>query len=140
MDLDIALAFAAPRTHGTLVTIKRDGRPQLSNIAYTLDGSRVRISVTDDRAKTRNLRRDPRASMHVGGDHFYAFVVLEGTVSISDVTTEPGDAVGRELAEIYETIAGAPHPDWDEFHQAMVSEGRVVLTFDVERAYGMIGG
>jgi PPOX class probable F420-dependent enzyme len=140
MELDTALAFAAARTHGTLVTLKRDGRPQLSNIAYTLDGGRVRISVTDDRAKTRNLRRDPRASMHVGGDHFYAYVVLEGTVSISEVTTEPGDAVGRELGEIYETIAGQAHPDWDEFYAAMVAEPRVVVSFEVDHAYGMIGG
>lgn len=138
MEFDTALAFVARRTHGTLVTLKRDGRPQLSNIAYTLDGSRARISVTDDRAKTRNLRRDPRASMHVGGDHFYAYAVLEGTVAISEVTTSPGDDVGRELAEIYEAIAGAAHPDWDEFFAAMVDERRVVLYLDVERAYGML--
>ena len=49
------------------LTLKRDGRPQLSNVGYLYDGpSRTAlISVTDGRAKSHNLRRDPRASLHV---------------------------------------------------------------------------
>jgi PPOX class probable F420-dependent enzyme len=138
VELDTALAFAADRHHGVLVTLKRDGRPQLSNIAYVLDDGRVRISVTDDRAKTRNLRRDGRASLHVTADSFYAYVVLEGTATLSPLATEPGDATCRELAEVYEAVAGEPHPDWDEFFTAMVDDRRLVVTIGVERAYGML--
>ena len=50
---------------GVLVTLKRDGRPQLSNVGYLYDaGSRsLLISVTDDRVKTRNIRRDAIAQI-----------------------------------------------------------------------------
>ena len=67
--LDAAsLALVRQRSVGALATLKRDGRPQLSNVSYTFDAQRdlLRASVTDDRAKVRNLRRDPRASPHCG--------------------------------------------------------------------------
>ena len=80
MELDTALAFVADRKHGVLTTLKADGRPQLSNILYHVgDDGVIRISVTDGRAKTANLRRDPRASLHVTRDDFYAYVVIEAT-------------------------------------------------------------
>ena len=81
MDLAAGLAFAASRTKGTLVTIGPDGRPQASNILYVLDGDVASISLTDDRVKTRNLRADPRAALHVTDDSFWQYVVLDGEVS-----------------------------------------------------------
>ena len=57
-----------------LTTLRRDGRPQLSNIVYAVGGDDViRVSVTADRAKTKNLARDPRASLYVLGDDFWAY-------------------------------------------------------------------
>src|SRR5262245_51809656 len=67
----------ASKKHGVLVTLKRDGRSQLSNVAYQFKDGVIRISVTDGRAKTKNLRRDPRASFHVTRDDFYAYAVAE---------------------------------------------------------------
>ena len=71
MDLTKALTFARTHHQGILMTLRSDGRPQSSNIAFGVgDDGIVRISVTDDRAKTRNLRRDPRASLHVNRADF----------------------------------------------------------------------
>jgi PPOX class probable F420-dependent enzyme len=137
--LDEAFAFTAQNNHGVLVTQRRDGRPQLSNILYLPGpGHTVRISVTDSRAKTRNLRRDPRASLHVTREDFYAYVVLEGEVALSPVAREVDDAVVDELVDMYR-LAGGEHPDWDEYRQAMVDQGRVVATLAASRAYGMLG-
>jgi PPOX class probable F420-dependent enzyme len=71
-----------------LVTIKRDGRPQLSNIGYAYDPASgvARISLTDTRAKTRNLRRDPRASLYLTTPNLRAYEVVEGTVELTPVT------------------------------------------------------
>lgn len=136
LDLDRALGFLADTHQGILVTIKSDGRPQSSNIVYDLADGVVRISVTDGRAKTANLRRDPRASLHVT-PHFGAYVVAEGVASLSEVSTTPGDDVGRRLLEVYEAIAG-PHPDPDEFLEAMAADRRLLVSIPVDRAYGMI--
>ena len=88
-------------THGlgVLVTIKRDGRPQLSNVTYVYDGTRVRISLTDDRAKTKNLRRDPRASLYVNGANGRSYVVLEGKAELSPVAADPNDEVVEALVD-----------------------------------------
>ena len=137
MELTDAIAFAADRRHGVLVTLKADGRPQLSNITYALTDGVVIISVTDSRAKTRNLRRDPRASLHVTRDDFYAYVVLEGDVELSPVATAPDDATVEALVEHYRLIAGE-HPDWDDFRRTMVADRRLVARFSPTRAYGML--
>ena len=137
MDLDRALALAAEQRLGVLTTLKRDGRPQLSNITYAVgDDGLVRISVTDGRAKTKNLRRDPRASLYVGRSDGWAYLVLEGTASLSDVATAPDDAVVEELVALYRQVQGE-HPDWDEYRAAMVKDRRLVVRLHPERAYGM---
>jgi PPOX class probable F420-dependent enzyme len=140
MDLGGAIEFARGRHQGVLVTIRRDGRPQLSNISYLMepDGS-TRISVTQDRAKTKNLRRDHRAELYVVGDTFWQYAVLDGTVQLSPPAAEPGDDVVDELVEIYREIRGEDHPDWDNYRRAMVDERRVVLNFHPTTAYGMLG-
>jgi PPOX class probable F420-dependent enzyme len=140
IDLDQAFAFAGQHRQGVLATLKRDGRPQLSNILYLArERYAVRISVTDGRAKTKNLRRDPRASLHVTRGDFFAYVVLEGTAALSEVAEVADDPVVEELVAMYRAAQGE-HPDWDEFRQVMVADRRLVATLTVSGAYGMLGG
>ena len=138
MDLDVALAFVGERRRGVVTTLKADGRPQLSNITYHLgeDGV-VRISITDDRAKTKNLRRDPRVSLHVTSDDFWQYVVVEGRAELTPVAAAPDDATVDELVAYYRAVLGE-HPDWDDYRRAMVADGRLVLRLHPERAYGML--
>ncbi|WP_433888585.1 PPOX class F420-dependent oxidoreductase [Streptomyces sp. CA-111067] len=122
---------------GVLVTLKRDGRPQLSNVSFTYDdpSRTIRISATDDRAKTRNLRRDPRASFYVSTPEFGSYLVAEGDAELTPVAADPGDATVDELVEVYRAIAGE-HPDWDEYRAAMVADHRLVIRLRADRAYG----
>jgi PPOX class probable F420-dependent enzyme len=72
--------FLAGQRQGVLVTLRRDGRPQLSNVNYAWypEEQTIKVSTTDDRAKTANLRRDPRASFHVTSGDFWSYVVVDG--------------------------------------------------------------
>ena len=139
MELDAALDFIRSRQNGVLATLKRDGRPQLSNITYSLgaDGV-VRISVTDGRAKTATGRSDNRVSLYVSQEDFWAYVVVEADAELSPVSAAPDDATVDELVEYYRAAAGE-HPDWDEYRRVMVSEGRLVVRLRPTRAYGMLG-
>jgi PPOX class probable F420-dependent enzyme len=121
-----------------VTTLKRDGRPQLSNVAYTFDLQRslIRVSITDGRAKTKNLRRDPRVSFYVSAPDFRSYVVAEGEAELTPVTKSPDDATADELVEVYRAIAGE-HPDWAEYRAAMVADKRLVLRIPVTRVYGM---
>lgn len=137
MELDQATKFAATRRHGALGTIRRDGRPQLSNIMFAESDGDFLISLTDSRAKTKNLRRDPRAVLYVPGDNPWSFVVLDGTVALTDVARAPDDATVEALVDYYRRGAGE-HPDWDEFRRTMVDEGRLLARFRATSAYGIL--
>ncbi len=130
------LALLGERHQGVLTTLKRDGRPQLSNVSYTYADGVVRVSVTAGRAKTKNLLRDPRASFYVSAPDFGAYVVAEGTATLSAVAKATNDAAADELVEVYRAIAGE-HPDWAEYRAAMVADERQVVRIPVDRVYGM---
>ncbi len=133
---DRLLALLSGAHGGVLTTIKRDGRPQLSNVAYAFTDGVIRISVTDGRAKTANLRRDPRASFYVPAPNFGGYVVAEGSAELTPVAKTPDDATVEELIEVYRAVSGE-HPDWDEFREAMVNDARLALRIPVDRVYGM---
>jgi uncharacterized protein len=133
---DAAREWLAAHQRAVLITTRADGSPQSSNVLATFDGTAFRVSVTADRAKTRNLARDPRAVMHVLGEDFWAFASVSCTAGLSPVTREPGDEAGQALLATYEAIAGKPHPDPAEFFGVQVDERRLVLTLT---ATGVVG-
>ena len=134
------LDFVAANRHCVVVTLKRDGRPQLSNVSYAFDGDAglLRISITADRAKTKNLQRDPRVSAHVTSPDFWTWVVVEGTADLTPVAADPHDATVEELITYYRGVSGE-HPDWDEYRAAMVADRRLVLRLRPEHTYGQLG-
>jgi PPOX class probable F420-dependent enzyme len=121
---------------GVLVTIKRDGRPQLSNVTYLYDGERIRVSLTDGRAKTKNLRRDPRASLYVNGPGGRSYVVVEGKAELTPVAADVDDDTVEQLVAYYRDAAGE-HPDWDEYRRVMVEDKRLLFTMTIDHSYGM---
>jgi PPOX class probable F420-dependent enzyme len=133
-DIDEARRFIAENHHAVLATYRRDGKVQQSLVSAGVDAQgRVIISVTEDRAKTRNARRDPRLSLCVFGDAFYGrWVQVEGTAELVD-----GPDRLDALVDYYRTLRGEEHPDWDEYRAAMERDRRVLLRFEIERASGL---
>ena len=130
MNEDQAREFIARHHTAVLATIKRDGRPQLSNVSYTVDDDGlIKISTSRTRAKIHNLRRDPRAALSIQGDNWHQYLVVEGTAEVQDENPIP------DLRRIYVKIRGGPHPNWDEFDEAMRREQRVVLAVTIDRVY-----
>ncbi|BBX53605.1 PPOX class F420-dependent oxidoreductase [Mycolicibacterium poriferae] len=138
---DKLLAVIAGNSLGVLATIKRDGRPQLSNVSYHFDprALTISVSITEPRAKTRNLRRDARASLHVSSDDGWSYAVAEGDAQLSPPAAEPGDDTVAGLVQLYRELAGE-HPDWDDYRQAMVDDRRVLMTLPISHVYGMPPG
>lgn len=136
MELADAMAVVRAHHNGVLITHRADGRSQPSNIVYTVDDDVIRISITDDRAKARNLRRDARCELYVGREDFYAYLVIDADCELSAVATDPHDATVEELIGTYRAMAGE-HPDWDDYRRTMVSDKRLVARLTPTRAYGM---
>lgn len=133
------LALIAGHDRGVLATIKRDGRPQMSNVNYAYDGGTqtLRVSVTDGRAKTNNLRRDPRASFHVTTRDGWSYAVAEGEAELTPVASDPQDATVAELVDLFRAVQGE-HPDWEEYREAMVADRRLVIRLPITHVYGWV--
>ncbi|MET9800149.1 TIGR03618 family F420-dependent PPOX class oxidoreductase [Streptomyces sp. NPDC006368] len=126
----------AQQRFGTLATNKRSGHPHLTTMLYNWapDTRVIRFSTTADRVKVEQLRRDPRAAVHVPGGAVWSFAVAEGEAEVSEITEVPGDAVGRELLAM---VPDAAKPeDENAFLEQLVAERRVVIRLKVRRLYG----
>ena len=131
MDLEQARDYIRSHHRAILATVRRDGTPQMSPVAVTIDtdGYAV-VSSRETAIKVKNLRRDPRAWICAFPDSFYGerFVQVEGDVTIVSLP-EAMDG----LVDYYRSISGE-HPDWDEYRAAMTKEQRVLIKVALTRA------
>jgi PPOX class probable F420-dependent enzyme len=129
VDREGLLRFVRPRHHGILVTTRRDGTPQLSPVTMGVDGEdRIVVSTYPERAKARNAKRNPHASVCVLSDTFNGdWVQVDGSVEV----VEQPEAIDS-LVDYYRAISGE-HPDWDEYREAMAHQGKVLLRLSIER-------
>ena len=122
---------------GVLGTIRSNGLPQLSPVTpyYDRDADVIYVSITEGRAKTANLRRDPRAVLEVTSPDGWAWATAEGAVTLTGPGTDPHGPEVAALVGYYRSAAGE-HPDWDEYRSVMVSDRRVLMALTVARVYG----
>ena len=121
-------SFLATRHHGILITLRRDGRPQSSPVTCGIDGQgRIVVSTYPQRAKAANARRDPRVSMCVLSDDFGgAYVQVDGQAEVLDLP-----AALEPLVEYFRCISGE-HPNWDEYREAMVRQGKCLIRVTID--------
>jgi PPOX class probable F420-dependent enzyme len=123
MDIDQAREFLRTRHRAVLATYNPDGTAQLSPVTVGVDGEgRVTVSTRETAVKTRNLTRDPRAVLCVVTEQFFGeWALVQGSTEIVHMpeALEP-------LVDYYRRISGE-HPDWDEYRQAMVRQGKSLL-------------
>lgn len=113
MTLDDAVrAFLdAPRS-ADLATVNPNGSPQLSIVWYERRGDEVVVNTTAQRAKARNMDRDPRASLLVGDPQQYvrvdgeARLVATGAAALADIRAlavryAGEDAAARQTRDVW---------------------------------------
>ncbi|MFV2174832.1 PPOX class F420-dependent oxidoreductase [Actinomadura sp. LOL_016] len=130
-------ALLAEGRLGVLATIRSDGRPQLSPVMpyYDTGAGVLCVSMTEGRAKTANLRRDPRAALEVTSSDGRSWATAEGPVTLTGPGTDPDGPEVDALVDYYRRAAGE-HPDWAEYRAVMVSDRRVLMTMTVDHVYG----
>jgi PPOX class probable F420-dependent enzyme len=130
VDRSQLLDFARTRHQLTLITTKRDGRPQASPVTGGVDAEgRIVISTYPDRAKAVNLRRNPAVTVLVHSDEWNgAWVQVDGTAEVLDM---PSPEAEDGLVEYFRCIAGE-HSDWDEYRAAMRRQGKSLIRVTIE--------
>jgi PPOX class probable F420-dependent enzyme len=130
MDLERAREFMRAHHRAVLATTRSDGLPQLSPVSVVVDNAdRVVITTRETAIKTRNLARDPRASLCVMTDQYYGdWIQAEGTAEIIHLPQAM-----ELLVYFWRTVYGG-HPDWDDYRKAMTRENRVIVAITLTRA------
>jgi PPOX class probable F420-dependent enzyme len=123
VDKPALLDFVRTRHHLILTTRRADGSVQSSPVTGGVDqDGRIVISTYPDRAKAVNLRRDASCSVLVLSDDFGgAWVQVDGTAEVLDLP----DSI-EPLVDYFRCISGE-HPDWDEYRQAMLDQGKSLI-------------
>jgi PPOX class probable F420-dependent enzyme len=123
VDRNALLDFVRPRHHMVLTTFRSDGSPQSSPVTGGVDEEgRIVVASYPQRAKSANVRRNPRASVTVLSDDFNGpYVQVDGDAEVIELP----DAV-EPLVEYFRAVAGE-HSDWDEYRQAMVDQGKCLI-------------
>jgi PPOX class probable F420-dependent enzyme len=132
------LDLIANNSQAILAGVTRAGYPHLTNVLYVWDAAErtARVSTTADRVKGRILRRDPRATLHVSGPHFWSYAVAECDADVSETATTPGDEASRELLEVHSTFYEIS--DEAAFFEQMIDARRLVVRLRVRRVYGLL--
>ncbi len=137
MSLDPKIReFAAENHKAVLSTYRRDGATQMSIVTTGPYKDGVAFSTTEDRAKVRNLERDPRCSLLVSKDNWWGYVVLEGKAEIISSKTASAEELQNAMRDVYRAAAGKEHPDWDEYDEVMRKENRVTVVVIPDKVYG----
>lgn len=140
ITVDQAMEWAALRKHAVLITLRKDGRAQSSDVSYAVQAGAIVVSLTATRAKTANMRRDPRIVCHITDPGSWSYVSFDGVAELGPVTADPTDPTADDLVQYYRHVAGQDHPDWDEYRQAMITEQRQLLRLRPTNAVGQING
>ncbi len=105
-----------PRT-AKLATVRKDGRPHVAPIWFTLDGDELVFTTWHESVKAKAILRDPRVSLCIDDERPpFAFVMLDGTATIDEDPARlrawaariGGRYMGQEQAEAYGERNGIP--------------------------------
>ena len=137
---DKALAFLEKNRSAAMTTLRRDGSPHTVRIGLALVDGRLLSSGTQDRVRTKHLRRDPRCSLFVF-DAAFSYLVLDTTVTILEGPESIDDSVrmfrltqGRPTGPLQWFGGELPEA---EFRTTLIDEGRLLYEFDVVKSYGL---
>jgi PPOX class probable F420-dependent enzyme len=136
VDTERASEFLRDHHRAVLATNRSDGRPQLSPVVVAVDDQgRALISTRETAVKTKNLARDPRASLCVFNDGFFGeWIQAEGDVEIIHLPE------ALELLEDYYRRISGEHSDWDDYRAAMQRDRRVIVRLTITRAGPDVSG
>jgi PPOX class probable F420-dependent enzyme len=115
------VALCRAKSFAAVATLGEDGSPQTSIVWVDTDGEHVVFNTRNDRAKARNLRRDPRISVSIfDGYTPYHYFEVEG---IAELETDGANEHIHALSQKY---------NGTDFH---TPENRVIVTVRAERIF-----
>jgi PPOX class probable F420-dependent enzyme len=129
--------FLHDHPQGVLTSFRRNGMPQLSIVTvYPRDGG-VGISITETRAKFKNLRRDPRCAVLVShADWWSGFLVFEGRAEMLHTGNADPETLREARRRIFSATTRRRSADWAQYDRIVEADRRVALVVRPDHIYG----
>ena len=128
--------FINANRQAVLTTFRASGAAQMSIVTVGAFGGGAGFTTTEDRAKLRNLARDPRCSLLISTPDWGRYVVLEGGARLLRRGYAADEELRDALRDIYRAASGSEHPDWDDYDRAMIADRRAAVIVIPDHIYG----
>jgi len=138
---DKEVEFLQKNHSAAMITVDPAGVAKTARVGVSLVDGRLWSSGTQNRVRTKRLRRDPRCSLFVFAGAFN-WLAIESTVTLLDGP----DAPDLNIA-LFRVMQGRPSGplswfggelDDEGFRAKMIEEGRLVYQFEPQRTYGLM--
>ena len=125
--------FISDHRWGVLTTLRLDGHPVSSVVAYARHEDTVVISTPGGTFKRKSLDRDPRATLCiVTNSEPFNFVSIEGRVDV-----ESTDLVANTRL-VFQNISDSEYSEPEDLQGWLDAQNRVIIRIHPERVYGVI--
>ena len=138
MNFDDVVPFLKSNHRAVVSTNRPRGSVHSSVVVCgAYDGYASFVSVYPRSQKIMNLRRDPRCTISCVGKDWRSYVVIEGKSALHGYDNTDPESMKAMLREVYMSCSDTPHPDWDNYDEAMVKQQAVIVLLCPEKIYGL---
>ena len=138
MNYSELAAFLENNHNAVLTTFRANGAAQMSIVTAGLLKDGAVFSTTEEMAKLKNLKRDPRCSLLISAQNWSQYVVLEGTAKLYTMKNTKDEELSFILREVYRSASGNEHPNWDDYDVAMKTDRRVAVSIAPDNISGTV--
>ena len=139
MDFEDVRPFLDAHHRGVIATRRPNGATHSSIVVCgAYEGKAAFVSVYPRSQKIRNLRRDPNCTVLAVTDDWRQYAVIEGQATLFDYSSMDAEEMRLFLRKVYMACSATPHPDWEEYDQAMIDQEAVIVLVEPERVYGLL--
>ena len=138
MNFEDVVPFLKSNHKAVVNTNRPDGSVHSSVVVCgAYDGHASFVSVYPRSQKIMNLRRDPQCTISCVGEDWRSYVVVEGKSILYGYDNMPSEPMRTMLREVYMSCSDTPHPDWDNYDEAMITQQAVIVLVRPKRVYGL---
>ena len=139
MNIQDVASFLETNHRGVICTKQSNGATHSSIVVCGhYQGNVAFISVYPKSQKVKNLRRNPDCTVLSVTEDWRSYAVIEGVSNLYDYSNTDAETLRIMLREVYMTCGDVPHPNWDEYDEAMVKQDAVIVLVHPNKVYGLL--
>ena len=139
MNIQDVAPFLETNHRGVICTKQSNGATHSSIVVCGhYQGNAAFVSVYPKSQKVKNLRRNPDCTVLAVTEDWRSYAVIEGVANLYDYSNTDAETLRIMLREVYMACGDTPHPNWDEYDEAMVRQDAVIVLVHPNKVYGLL--